>query len=482
MKNNREYKGKSIIDFPNNYVVLDLETTGLSPEYDEIIEISALKIKNDKIVSKFSTLIKPTFEIDEFITNLTGITNEMLSTAPKFNTVAPELVQFLQDQIIVGHNVNFDINFLYDNLLNLNYILKNDFIDTMRISRKLNPEMKHHRLCDLIEFYNIEIDRQHRASKDCLSTNLAYLNQKKEILNKYNSYEEFAKLFKKKSLKQFDFSKLTPSSTDIDEDNFFFGKNFVFTGALEKMLRKDAAQAVVNLGGFVQNSVTKKTNFLILGNNDYCSTIKEEKSSKQKRAEELKLQGYAVEIIPENVFYDILFETAQIGEYMIYENIINNVFNHLKLGIDKSLLNSADIVLKESNTKNVFFIIIQSKSTPWRGEISDKTLAKIKTTKTSCCIIFKGKFKPEFEKLCVPISIIKSDSSIKINCDDFLNINTDDLQKLINQIFIDCFNFTPFGCCSKFNDCELKEKCLHDDPIYATACQWRKIISKEKQK
>ena len=79
-----------------------------------------------------------------------------------------------------------------------------------------------------------------------------------------------------------------------------------FTGKLENLQRKDAMQLVVDLGGIVANSVTKKTNYLILGNNDYCPTIKDGKSSKQKKAEKLKLSGQDIDIISENTFYEML--------------------------------------------------------------------------------------------------------------------------------------------------------------------------------
>lgn len=74
------------------------------------------------------------------------------------------------------------------------------------------------------------------------------------------------------------------------------------------MVRKEAMQIVADLGGKNADNVTKKTNYLILGNNDYCKSIKDGKSSKQKKAEKLKLDGYDIEIIPENVFYDIISE------------------------------------------------------------------------------------------------------------------------------------------------------------------------------
>ena len=146
----REQKGKSLIDIPNNYVVFDIETTGLDPEFDEIIEIGAVKIKDGIKIDTFNSLIKPEYEIDEFITELTGITNGMVENAPSIDEVLPKFMDFIRDYIIIGHNVNFDINFIYVNLEELNIPpITNDFVDTLRISRRLIPELKHHKLSDL---------------------------------------------------------------------------------------------------------------------------------------------------------------------------------------------------------------------------------------------------------------------------------------------------------------------------------------------
>ena len=91
-------------------------------------------------------------------------------------------------------------------------------------------------------------------------------------------------------------------------DSPLYGRVVVFTGALEKMTRKEAMQLVADLGGINADSVTKKTNFLVLGNNDLCSSIKDGKSSKHKKAEKYILGGADLSIIPENVFYDMLDE------------------------------------------------------------------------------------------------------------------------------------------------------------------------------
>lgn len=325
----RKEKGKSLLAFPQKYVCLDLETTGLSPQYDEIIEICAIKIDSGKEIERFQTLVKPENEIDEYISELTGITNELVADAPHIKDVLPSLIDFLSDWVIVGHNVNFDINFVYDNCLEyMNSYFKNDFVDTMRLSRKVVLALKHHRLEDLVKYFNIEIEGAHRAAYDCTATICCLEKLKAVAVDTYGDVEsalyEFTKEHKQKKYKPSDdLRKLSVTADYIDTDNPFYEKNVVFTGTLEKMVRKDAAQLVVNLGGFAQNNVTKTTDFLVLGNNDYCNTIKDGKSNKQKKAENLILSGSDLKIIPENVFYDIISEwirDSEQTEYAIAEN------------------------------------------------------------------------------------------------------------------------------------------------------------------
>ena len=104
----------------------------------------------------------------------------------------------------------------------------------------------------------------------------------------------------------YDVSKITSENDSFDETHPLYRKRCVFTGALERMSRLDAAQLVANVGGIPENNVTKKTNYLILGNNDYNPILRGAKSGKQKKAEEYKLSGCDIEIIPESVFYEML--------------------------------------------------------------------------------------------------------------------------------------------------------------------------------
>lgn len=286
---------KKIID---DYCVLDIETTGLSAYYDEIIEIGILRVRNNEIVDRYSQLIHPEYVIDPFITSLTGITNEMVADMPSILDVKDDVLSFLGDYIIIGHNTSFDMNFLNEAF---GTELNNEYMDTMQFARKVYPELGHHRLSDLTVYLGLS-NNEHRALADCIATKELYDAIKQTMEEKGFGIEDLWKGHRGK----IDISTIVPDSVKIDEDNFFYGRHVVFTGKLEKMIRKDAMQLIVNLGGILDDSVTKHTNYLILGNNDYNAILHGEKSSKHKKAEKLKLEGKDIEIIDELTFYDLL--------------------------------------------------------------------------------------------------------------------------------------------------------------------------------
>ena len=313
-KTNREQKGKSIIALPSSYCVVDTETTGLSPAWDNIIEIGAIRYIDGKETEHFHSLVLPpayddgTY-VDEYITELTGITNEMLAEAPATAEVLRKFDAFLGNDVILGYNVGFDINFLYDGFMeHLGKPLTNDFIDALRMSRKLYPDMQHHRLSDMVDKFGIVNEQAHRSISDVEATEKCYELLREEALRQYGSEEAFVKAFRYgggggHSVRAAD---IQGDESKIDTDSPLYNQRCVFTGKLEKFTRKEAMHIVADLGGINEDGITKKTNFLILGNNDYCATIKDGKSTKQKKAEQYKLNGQDIEIVPETVFYDML--------------------------------------------------------------------------------------------------------------------------------------------------------------------------------
>lgn len=312
-ENKRPGKGRSLIAFPNEYVSVDLETTGTSPRWDEIIEIGASCVRNGEIVGTYQQLVKPRFEIDPFIVGLTGITNEMVSDAPTINNVLPSFAEFLGDFIMVGHNIaGFDANFLYDAGERIGAPVMNDFVDTMRLARKLHGEWEHHRLTDLCEKFEIDTGGAHRALADAFATSQALEYMRQEAIDAYGSVEEFCKAATRRTRSSFghavDFSDIVPTVEDFDSSHPFYGKEVVVTGSLcDGWTKRDAAQAVLNLGGTFSNSLKKKsTNYLVVADYSSCRTVKGGMSSKHRKALDYKTKGVDIEIIDAETFFGMI--------------------------------------------------------------------------------------------------------------------------------------------------------------------------------
>ena len=153
-KRNNSKRGKNLHKFVDDYVLVDIETTGLSPLIDDIIEIGAIKVKNNKMVEEYNQLI-----------NINK--DEMLKTGKIPEIVLEEFINFVGDSVIIGHNVNFDLSFLCDKCKKyLNYNLNNDYIDTLYLARRLVPNSVNHKLGTLAKLFNISYEGAHRGLKD----------------------------------------------------------------------------------------------------------------------------------------------------------------------------------------------------------------------------------------------------------------------------------------------------------------------------
>ncbi len=184
----REFKGKSLLALPSDYTVVDIETNGLTAGVCEILEISAIRYRDDRKAVVFSSLIKPAQRIIPFITELTGITDGMVRDAPDIEVVLDGFKEFVGDDIIIGHNVNFDVDFLYDNLMRYKaYALTNSFVDTLRLSRKALPDLPNHKLATLAEHYGVSTVGAHRALKDCEICNACYVELKRALSDLYGA-------------------------------------------------------------------------------------------------------------------------------------------------------------------------------------------------------------------------------------------------------------------------------------------------------
>lgn len=162
-------RGKYLREYICDYVVFDLETTGVNARNDEIIEISAIKVINGEVADTFSSLVNPQMPISPAASAVNHITDEMVEDAPVIDEVMIDFLQFIGDYPLVGHNIHsFDMKFIYrvtDRLYNKT--LTNDYLDTLPYSRKKLPNLAHHRLVDLAAHYGLSTGGAHRALFDC---------------------------------------------------------------------------------------------------------------------------------------------------------------------------------------------------------------------------------------------------------------------------------------------------------------------------
>lgn len=296
-----------LLAFPHDYVIIDIEMTGLDPSKDSIIEIAGLRIINDQIESTFSSLVKPEkYTLKEEITALTGITEELLSTAPAFGDIQEDLSAFIDDLPLVGHNILIDIQFLNKTMSEHGCsVFANDYVDTLPLSQKLFPEFIHHRLTDMALYYGIATQGAHRALQDCYITKECFDKMRDTMERSFPSEKAFTESFTTtgKRLKAEHIQLLSPVQ---EADCFLEGKIFVFTGILKTMSRREAMLRVASLGGINEDKLTTKAHYLIVGEKEADIVDNENLSGKEKKALRYMAEGYPIQILAEREFCELI--------------------------------------------------------------------------------------------------------------------------------------------------------------------------------
>ena len=154
---------KYVRNFVSDYCVLDLETTGLSPDSCQIIEIGVLKVRDGQVVDSFCQLVRPTCMISSFITSLTGISNEMVKNCLTIDEVVPSLLDFIGSDLLVGHNMKFDLSFLSRVVS-----LSNSYSDTLHLSQRY-LQLPSYKLSYLQSYLGLS-KNTHRSLADCQTT------------------------------------------------------------------------------------------------------------------------------------------------------------------------------------------------------------------------------------------------------------------------------------------------------------------------
>jgi DNA polymerase-3 subunit epsilon len=152
------------------YAIIDVETTGGRANRHRITEIGIVLFDGEQITETYETLVNPEMRIPAGITELTGITMDMVKDAPKFHEVARRIVELTQDRIFVAHNSRFDYDFIREEFRRLGYTFSRKQLCTVRLTRKTYPGLRSYSLGNLTKHFGIELNNHHRALADARAT------------------------------------------------------------------------------------------------------------------------------------------------------------------------------------------------------------------------------------------------------------------------------------------------------------------------
>lgn len=188
----REHKGTRISTHIDDYCVVDLETTGIFLTSAQIIEVSAIRVRNNQVVDEYSQLVNPGCHIPEAATKVNNITDDMVKDAPMIEDVIDSFLSFIGDDLLLGYNIaRFDLNLLYDICLELrSSFLSNNYIDLLYSAKNCLKDISDHRLNTICSHYNLDTLGEHRALKDCYLTKACYDKLYDEFGNRAFEYSQ----------------------------------------------------------------------------------------------------------------------------------------------------------------------------------------------------------------------------------------------------------------------------------------------------
>ena len=306
----------------SNFVAIDLETANASRS--SICQIGITEVINGVVQPSKSWLVKPLNNYyDPFNIDIHGITPQDTKNSPSFPEVWKEVAPYLEGKVVVAHNTSFDMYALRDafDLYEMTYPTF-DYFCTLRIARYIVKGCYSYSLNIVLDHLGIEFGEHHKADSDsngcaklllkCLEIDGSTLDDLEEKYlfhrGKFAPNTFIAHLAKRKHYKgnSSTYTNILDGLEEhpelIDEGNYFYGKTVCFTGKCQYGIRKDLLQRIKDIGGIPTNSVSKSTEILIVGQQDYRVVGEDGLSSKQKSALKLLAEGHDIEILSESEF------------------------------------------------------------------------------------------------------------------------------------------------------------------------------------
>lgn len=348
------YLYSSIVEMlKKKYIAFDIETTGLNPVEDRIVELGAVLFENGIPVKKFSSLVNPNKFISPEATRVNNISNEMIQDAPSENSIYPKLVEFLDDSlsgetVICAHNARFDIGFLSNTLERLGYSGNIKYIDTLSLSRDLIYGLENYKQSTVADYFDIINEEAHRAVTDAETCG--------KILYRFLDYEIKEKQTEKKRniIALDDYEKIVFAYIEkLINDN---GLNIDFLGA-----RKNASGYIniCYLYSFIKYKFSKKGKYIIVSN-DFSKNL-------ELPVEQCNISEGGNEFV--RVYFSSIDDIKQLDEYILNE--YKKSYNATMDYIDGSSRREKNVI---EEVENLYKISVQEVEKIINNEISNKTL------------------------------------------------------------------------------------------------------------
>lgn len=493
----------NIVDNPDfhTYTVIDIETSGLSRQHAEVIDLGALRVENGIITDTFSQLVQPSEPVSLEITDLTGITNEMLDGQPSICEVLPAFRDFIGDTILVGQNLlNFDIPILNRCCIgNAVLHIENPCCDTLPLARQC-LDLPDYKLGTIAEALGIEQENAHRALADCETTYACF--EKLRQMNSQSLELQYPNLPDSDSLssispmpaamhkpkisqQQFMHFKSRPKAKDIhptsdlfDPAHPLYDMTCVITGELQQISDRDAMQRIADCGGHNADNVTRKTDLLIVGS----GSDPEKKSGKVKKAEEYIAKGLPIRIITEEQFLAMLDVSSE-----------PPVNSESMLPIETAVVEelSSD---QATEADRIFHEMRAALATAQENYDSEKIQLNLRKPEKAAayhaielfgqsCLNFKGsktlyaEISPKIDALFAAEHIVLDDS----RANAWARIPAQELSfadhpQLVIEIYEKYLMTNGFDCCSRYLECSEAERCTHPDIMVAGQCTYRQRL------
>ena len=280
-----------------DYYVVDVETTGLNPRRDRIVEIAWVKVQNSVIVDTFTTLVNPECSIPADASRVNRIYDTDVATAPKYAEIRQRVEQELVGATVIGHNVTFDLNFI-------RYLLGETdgrivYVDTLALAKRIFPELTSYKLENLCKSLHLSQQSTHRALQDVLSTKDLFDACTVGLLRKQDE-DKAKRKAAKEAVQQERLEKFRKSP--------LFDVSFVFTGdfGMDCTALEELAKSV---GAIARNTVTMRTDYLVVGK--IANLSQTEREEKLGKADKLITKGCKIKKISKAQYLDIIAEAER---------------------------------------------------------------------------------------------------------------------------------------------------------------------------